>query len=617
MGYVRDRLTRAAGFAPYLSRTIALVYAAAPRWTTAWLALLILSGVLPALTVYLTRALVNSIVFAIDSGGAWAAVRPALLLAILYGLLLAAIELLRGFTNWVRTGLSEQVRDDIADRIHRQSQAVDLAFYDLPEYFDSLYRAGREASFRPVSLLESMGSLLQNGITLAAMMLVLLPYGLWIPAVLLLSTLPALGVVVNNNRRRHAWQRGVTADERRTWYYDWLLTAREAAAEVRLFGMGERFRRGYQTLRRRLRAENLAMVRREGATEMAAGGIALIAVGGTMLVMIRRVLQGMMNLGDLALVYQAFTQGQGLLRTLLQSVGQIYGNSLFLGDLFEFLALTPNVRDPELPVELSAGDEAPVAVRFREVGFSYPGANRTALQGFDLTVPTGKTVAVVGSNGAGKSTFVKLLCRFYDPTAGTVELFGRDLRDLRQEDVRGALSVLFQTPQEFNMTVAENIALGDPAASPASDAIARAAYFAGADEVVGRLPGGYEELLGVWYLDGTDLSVGEWRRLALARALLRPAHVVVLDEPTAAMDPWAEAEWLRRFREYARGRTVILITHRFTTARHADLIFVMEGGAIVESGTHEELVVQGGRYAVSWAEQAGDKGYEVRVTSDE
>jgi ATP-binding cassette subfamily B protein len=598
-----SRIQKALTQLTFLVQSFKITWSAAPRLALAWLVLLILQGLLPALTVYLTRALVNSIVLAIDSGGDEAAVRATVLLALLMGLILAALELLRGLSNWVRTALSEQVRDHIADLIHVQSQAVDLAFYDLPEYFDSLHRASREASYRPVALLDSLGALLQNGITLGVMMLVLVPYGWWLPVVLLLGTLPALGIVLRNNRRRHAWQRRVTADERRAWYFDWLLTAREAAAEIRLFGMGDRFRHGYLDLRRRLRAENLALVRREGLTELAAGGIALLTVGLTMLVMVWRVLQGLLTLGDLALIYQAFTQGQNLMRTLLQSVGQIYGNSLFLGDLFEFLALEPTVRDPETPAALPAPGDQPVAIRFQDVSFTYPGSSRTALQGFDMVVPTGQTVAIVGSNGAGKSTFVKLLCRFYDPTAGSVEIFGQDLRRLRQADIRAALSVMFQSPQQFNLTVNDNIGLGNPAAAVSPAEIAQAAYFSGADEIIERLPGGYDALLGIWFLEGTDLSQGEWRRLALARALLRPARVFVLDEPTSAMDPWAEMEWLRRFRDYAKDRTVILITHRFTTARHADLIYVMEYGAIVESGRHEELLALNGRYAQSYLER--------------
>jgi ATP-binding cassette subfamily B protein len=290
-------------------------------------------------------------------------------------------------------------------------------------------------------------------------------------------------------------------------------------------------------------------------------------------------------------------------RSLLANVGHLYYNSLFLGNLFEFLALEPRVVDPPRPAS-SAKTPAGLreGVRFRQVTFRYPGSPRAALHDFDLTIPAGQIVALVGPNGAGKSTLIKLLCRLYDPDAGRIEIDGIDLRDLEIDKVRGLITVLFQQPVHYNATVAENMALGTSgaAARPALEAAARAA---GLEEVVSRLPRGYDTLLGKWFEAGAELSVGEWQRVALARAFLRQAPILLLDEPTSAMDSWAEAEWVGRFRTLAAGRTVLLITHRFTTAMRADRIHVLADGQVVESGTHDELLRQGGRYARSWAAQ--------------
>jgi ATP-binding cassette subfamily B protein len=489
--------------------------------------------------------------------------------------------------------------------IHRQSLRADMAFYEWPEFYDHLHRARGEAGYRPVALLENMGSLLQNGITLIAMGLVLVPYGFWLPLVLLVSTLPALYVVLHFTLRQHQWRLRTTPDERRIWYYDWVLTAGETAAEVRLFRLGGHFQKLYQALRQRLRRERLEMAKQQAVAELGASALALMATGGAMAWMIGQALQGRATLGDLALFYQAFQQGQRLMQTLLQNVGQLYANSLFLGNLFEFLALEPRVVDPLHPLPfpniLSKG------IRFERVTFRYPGSRRLALEDFNLTIRAGQLVALVGPNGAGKSTLLKLLCRFYDPEAGRITLDGIDLRDLSQEELRGRIAVLFQQPVHYNATVAENIALGDLGRGRSAE-VRAAAHAAGADEIIARLPRAYEQLLGNWFESGTELSGGEWQRIALARAFLRQAPIITLDEPTSALDPWAEADWLARFRTLATGRTAIFITHRFTTAMHADIIHVMDRGRIVESGGHEQLLAQGGRYAESWATQTRGTG---------
>jgi ATP-binding cassette subfamily B protein len=594
------RLRKLLAQLPYLPRALALVWSAARGWTLAWVVLLVIQGLLPVATVYLSRTLVNRLAAAVGRGADWASVRPLAVPAALLGATLLLIDVLRGLTGWVRTAQAEFLNDHVTERIHRQSLAADLAYYEWPEFYDHLHRARGEAGYRPVALLESLGSLLQNGITLGAMAAVLIPYGAWLPPVLLASTLPALWVVLDFTLRQHQWRRRTTPDERRIWYYDWVLTAGETAAEVRLFGLGGHFQGLFQALRRRLRGERLQMARRQVAAELGASTIALVATGGTLAWMIGQALRGRATLGDLALFAQAFQQGQRLMHALVQNVGQFYANSLFLGNLFEFLALRPTVADPPHPRPVPASVRE--AIRFEGVTFRYPGAGRPALEDFHLSVPAGQLVALVGPNGAGKSTVIKLLARFYDPEAGRITLDGVDLRALSQDELRGRIAVLFQAPVHFNATVAENIALGDLGRGIAAE-VREAARAAGADEIIARLPRGYDQLLGNWFESGTELSGGEWQRIALARAFLRRAPILALDEPTSALDPWAEADWLARFRTLAAGRTALIITHRFTTAMHADTIHVMAGGRVVESGDHRQLLARGGRYAESWARQ--------------
>ena len=600
---VASRLAAATAQLRYLPRAYRLVRAAAGRWTAAWLALLLAQGLVPVAVVYLTKPLVDSLSGAVRAQGAWEAAAPALGWALAMAVAIALGEVLRAGLEWVGTVQARRVEDHVSALIHAQSTRVDVAFYEWPDFHDHLHRARHEARHRPVALLESCGAFMQNGITLAAMAVVLLQFGWWVSAALLLSTVPALLVVLRFAVRQHRWRARVTADERRTTYHDWLMTSGEAAAEVRLFDLGEGLRAAYGELRARLRSEELGLAAAQARAELAATAFAMLLAGACLAWVLWQAITGAVGLGEAALFYVAFGQGQRLMRSLLSGAGRIYYNVLFLGNLFAFLDLESRVADPAralAPPEPAAGTRG-LEVRLEGVAFRYPGAPRAAMPGLDLVFHPGQVAAIVGANGSGKSTLVKLLCRFYDPDAGRIVIGGVDARALALAQLRSRVAALFQEPMRYDATVAENIAVGARDAQ-LSD-IKAAARAAGAEELIARLPRGYETLLGTWFEGGVELSVGEWQRLALARAFFRPAPVIVLDEPTSAMDSWAEADWLRRFRSLAAGRTAIVVTHRFTTAMQADVIHVMDQGRVIESGSHAELLARQGAYARSWNAQ--------------
>lgn len=592
------KLRKALAQLPNLPRALALVWEVARPWTIAWVVLLILQGVLPAAIVYLTKLVVDSVVDALRGGGSNVAIRPVVVRLLLLGGVLLLMEVVRNAINWVREVQAELLQDHITSLIHQKSVTVDLAFYELSDYYDHLHRARVEARYRPVALLGNLGALLQNSITLIAMGAILIPLGPWLALALLLSTLPAFYVIVHYAVAEYEWRQRTTADDRRVWYYDWLMTAAEAAAEIRLFGLGKYFLSLHKGLRTRLRGERQRLTRRQGLAELAASLLALIVMGAALGWMVWQALHGLVTLGELALIYVAFNQGQGLMRTLLENAGQIYSNSLFLGNLFEFLALKPLVSDGNHKIS-----DVQVGISFKDVSFGYPDATRKALDDFTITIPKGKIVAIVGPNGAGKSTLLKLLCRFYDPDNGRIEIDGRDLREIPVENLRRLITVLFQQPTHYNATVRENVWYGDPGLQASDAEIEDAIRAAGAEEIVARLPQHEQTLLGRWFAGGVELSVGEWQRIALARAFLRRAPIIILDEPTSALDPWAEADWLERFRELAVGRTSIIITHRFTTAMHADVIHVMDQGRVIESGSHQRLLAHSGLYSESWSRQ--------------
>jgi ATP-binding cassette subfamily B protein len=597
---ISTKLSKFTGQLSYLPQTFSLIWAASRNYTLVWIILLILQGILPAAFVYLTRLVVDGVVLVAGKGITWDNIQPILTPVALMAAVLLLTEFLQGAAEWVRTAQSELVQDYISGLIHQQSVAIDYACYESSDFNDYLDRARQGASTRSLALLENTGSLFQSSITLLTMATILIPYGLWLPIILFLSALPAFYVALQLNLKQYQWSQKTTTDRRLLQYYELLLTNSWAAAELRLFNFGEYFQTAYQRLRDRLRREQMKLIQQQSLSRLAAGFLALLITGAALIWMGRQVLLGMITLGELALFYQAFNKGQSIVKSLLGSLGQIYKNSLFISNLFEFLQLKPEIIDPPTPVPIP---DIQKGIQFHQVSFRYPGSEQLVLENFNLTIPAGKIVAIVGDNGAGKSTLIKLLCRFYDPEVGSITIDDIDIRDFSVAELRRLITVLFQYPIPYYLSATENIAIGDLSRISNQAEIQFAAKDAGIDDKISSLPHGYSTMLGKWFPGGTDLSGGQWQRLALARAFYRQAQFIILDEPTSAMDPWAEFDWLERFRAMANQRTALVITHRFTLAMRADIIHVMRAGRIVESGNHDELIAENGFYAQSWQEQ--------------
>ena len=488
------------------------------------------------------------------------------------------------------------------DVLHAKSVEVDLEYYENPQYFDTLHRAQQEGPFRPTHIVNGLAQLGQNGISLIAMAGLLLSFHWGVAVVLFIAVIPGILVRIRYSGKMYRWQREKTQAERKAGYFNWILTGDAHAKEVRLFGLGDLFIQRFSSLRKQLRREKIELTRKRSVADFMAQIGATIAVFGAFGFIAYRTVMGGITLGDMVMYFQAFQRGMGYLRDMLGGMAGLYEDNLFLSNLYEFLDIEPKVREPlhprPVPHPMKKG------IVFDRVGFKYPSGRGKVLEDISLSIGPGEVVALVGENGSGKTTFVKLLCRLYDPTKGTITLDGVDLREYGTAALRREIRVIFQDHVRYHLTARENIRLGNIQLSADQEQIAEAARDAGADKLIARLPKGYDTILGKWFEEGEERSIGEWQKVALARAFLRNAQIIALDEPTSSLDAKTEYEVFNRFRQLLEGRAAILISHRFSTVRMADRIFVFEDGSIVERGTHEELIQLAGKYADLFEKQA-------------
>ena len=584
-----------------LRRALRLVWESGPGWTLASGALLVFQATLPLLTLYLIKLVVDSVVAAIPDNREEAFGRVALLIGLAGGVTLVS-ALCRSVAAFVSDAQAQVVTDHMHDILHAKSVAVDLEYYENSQYHDTLQRAQQEASFRPTRILNGLIQVVQSGISLLAMAGLLFAFHWSVAVILFGAAVPGALLRTRYASQMYRWQRQRTTTERQAWYLHWMLTGIAYAKEMRLFGLGPLFIRRFRDIRAQLRHERLAITSRRSAAELAGQASLILAVFGTYAFVTYRTVQGAITIGDLVMYYQAFQRGQEFLREMLSGLAGLYEDHLFLRSLYEFLDLGRVVVEPQVPKAVPRPLRAGIV--FDHVSFQYPTGTRKILQDITLAIHPGESVAIVGDNGSGKTTLIKLLCRLYDPTGGTITIDGVDVRDFNTEALRRHIGVIFQDYSHYYVTAAENIWFGDVETPPEHGRITAAARHSGADDVIMKLPQGYDTVLGKLFDHGEELSIGEWQKIALARAFMRDAQILVLDEPTSALDAYAEYETYKQFRRLAEDRTTILISHRLSTVKMADRIYVLDDGRIAEHGSHDRLIREGGRYARLFESQA-------------
>jgi ATP-binding cassette subfamily B protein len=594
----------------HLGRLVAQIWRTSRWLTLASIGLRLVAALQPVGVLYVGKLIVDEVVHLIgitapgpELADWWNAgvLGPVIGLLLLEFALVLASDILARATGLVDSILSELHSNQLSIELMAHAARLDLMHFESAEYQDRLERARRQAAGRN-ALLSQMFGQAQDILTVITLAAGLFFYAPWLILLLPLSFIPSIWGETRFNTLAYMVSRWRTPERREIEYLRHIGASAETAKEVKLFGLGDYLIARFRTLAQQIFLENRRIAILRASWGAAFAGIASLAYYAAYAFIVWRTIAGEFTLGDLAFLSGSFLRLNSLFQRILLGFTQIAGQSMYLDDLFSFFEIEPNILAPAapkpFPVPIAGG------IVFDNVGFRYPETENWVVRNLSFTLPAGETLALVGENGAGKTTIAKLLTRLYDPSEGRILIDGIDLRDIDPKDIHAHVGVIFQDFIRYSFTARDNIGVGRIEAREDQDRIDLAAEQSLADGVIAKLPQGYDQQLGRLFKQGRDLSGGEWQKVAIARAYMRDAELIILDEPTAALDAKAEAEVFARFKGLAQGKSAVIISHRFSTVRMADRILVLDNGAILEEGSHEELIAHKGRYAELFELQA-------------
>ena len=580
--------------------SLSLVWKSTPGWTFTNIVMSVLRSIFPLLLIWLLKVVVDDITKVATAHPSTPVINvlwPIIAVAVIWFLDEASSD----FSNFVRKKQALKLEIYMYGLLHSKAIKLDLINFERPEYFDCLTRASREAPWRPNSILNNLVSLLRGILSLILMAGLIFTLQWTLAVLLLVANIPGIWLRLHYADILYNVQRKQTPEARKSAYFNWLLTGDRSSRELRLFGLGNYFISLFKKSFLKQKEEEIRIIRRRTVIEFISNLFKASALLITLLFIARQTISGKITLGQMAMFLIAFRQGMIYIKDLFGALSGLYEDGLFIGDTFEFLNLKESVTAAE-PIVSPSHLKKKIVVD--NISFTYPGNNFTTINKVSFEIKKGEVIALVGPNGAGKSTLVRILCRLYDPDSGKVRYDDNDIRNIEPEEYRKHFSVVFQDFMLYNLTAGENIRMGNIDEKNPGDRIESSAATTGVHELIKNLPDGYETAIGNLFDDSRELSWGEWQKIALSRALFRDAPVLILDEPSSALDADTEYDIFSRFREIVKGRTSILISHRFTNVSLADRIIVLDKGAIAETGTHEELMKRGGIYFTMFSKQS-------------
>lgn len=571
-----------------------MVWETSAALTVAVLTLRAVAAVIPLIQLWIGKLMIDQIVHPQPGRSVW------ILLALEIATVVAGDVLSRA-TSLLDSLLGDRFTNHVSLCLMEQATRLDLVSFEDPVFYDKLERARRQTTAR-LGMLAMIAAMCQQIITLASLSAAVVVFSPWFLALLVATVVPAFLGETRFTMLAYSMLYRWTPERRELDYLRLLGASNQSAKEVKLFGLGSWLVDRSRALFDRFYEENRNLAIRRAVSGTLLNLLPSAGYYTAYAVIIARTIAGALTLGDLTFLAGSFARSRGLIESLFGSLNNIAEQALYIKDLFDFFQVEPTI------VSKSEAIPAPRTIRsgyeFRDVSFAYPGSARLVLSGIRFRLDAGEKIALVGENGAGKTTLVKLLARLYDPSSGSIYLDGADLRDYSVEDLRREIGVIFQDYMRYDMLARENIGVGRVEELSDTARVAAAARKSLADTVIEPLPRGFDQMLGRRFDNGVDLSAGQWQKIALARAYMRDAQVLILDEPTASLDARAEYEVFQRFSELTQDKMAVLISHRFSTVRMADRILVLESGQILEQGSHAHLVGLGGRYAELFELQA-------------